>query len=168
MAVVRAETDRDIESIRRIHRRAFETSAEADAVDLLRSRGKLLLSLIAEWEGQAVGHIAFSRAILSANPGLPGTGLAPVAVDPAFQRKGVGSLLVRAGLEKCRALGYEFSIVLGHPNFYPRFGYVPASRFGLHCIWKVPDEAFLAIEFRPGALAGVSGLAAYEPEFDNV
>jgi putative acetyltransferase len=168
MAVVRAETERDVPSIRRIHQCAFTTGAEADLIDLLRARGKLLLSLVAECEGRTVGAIAFSRVVLPAHTGLSGAGLGPIAMDPDFQRKGFGSLLVRAGLEKCRESGFDFSIVLGHPDYYPRFGFIPAGRFGLHCAWIVPEEAFMAIEFRPGALAGSYGLVTYEPEFDNV
>lgn len=168
MTVVRPEQDRDIESIRWVNQGAFETTAEAELVDRLRDRGKLLVSLIAEWEGRTVGAIAFSRVILRAHPDLPGAGLGPVAVDPAFQRKGFGSLLVRAGLEKCHSIGCDFAVVLGHPEYYPRFGFIPAGRFGLHCAWQVPDGVFMAIEFHPGALSGVSGLVAYEPEFDDV
>jgi putative acetyltransferase len=168
MAVIRVASDRDADSIRRINQRAFETHAEAELDDRLRDRGKLLVSLIAEWEGRAVGAIAFSRVILRSHPHLSGAGLGPVAVDPTYQRKGFGSLLVRAGLEKCRSIGCDFAVVLGHPEYYPRFGFIPAGRFGFHCPWQVPEGLFMALEFRPGAFSGVSGLAAYEPEFNNV
>ncbi len=166
--VIRPETGRDIESVRRVNRRAFETGAEAELVDLLRARGKLLVSLIAEWDGRIVGAVAFSRVTLAGPPGPAGVGLGPLAVEPSFQRKGFGSMLVRAGLEKCCADGFGYSVVLGHPDYYPRFGFISAGRFGLQCVWKVPEGAFMALELAPGALAGISGLVKYEPEFDDV
>jgi putative acetyltransferase len=167
-AVVRPETGRDIESIRRVNRQAFGAGAEAELVDLLRARGKLLVSLVAESDGRIVGAVAFSRVTLADHSGPAGAGLGPLAVEPACQRKGFGSLLVRAGLEICRADGIGYSVVLGHPDYYPRFGFFPAGRFGLQCVWKVPEGAFMALELAPGAMAGVSGLVKYEPEFDDV
>ena len=88
-----------------------------------------------------------------------------MAVVPALQNRGIGSLLARAGLDQCRALACDYAVVLGHPRYYPRFGFVPASRFGLRCLWDVPDDVFMALEFRPGVLAGAGGLMSYQPEF---
>jgi putative acetyltransferase len=88
-----------------------------------------------------------------------------MAVEPSTQRQGIGTMLVRAGLDRCRELQYDFAVVLGHAEYYPRFGFAPASRFALRCSWPVPDEVFMALELRAGALASVSGLVTYEPEF---
>ena len=92
-------------------------------------------------------------------------GLAPMAVLPEYQNQGVGSLLVRNGLSECQRAGFDIVVVLGHPRYYPRFGFIPASQKGLSCEYQVPDEAFMVIELRPGALNGMSGLVKYQPEF---
>jgi len=91
-----------------------------------------------------------------------------MAVLPDLHRRGIGSLLVRAGLDQCRQMGFGFVVVLGHPSYYPRFGFVPASRHGIRCKWPAPNEAFMVLELREGALSAVSGLAAYAPEFDDL
>ena len=96
-------------------------------------------------------------------------GLAPMAVAPARQRQGVGSALARAGIAACRDLGFGAVIVLGHPEYYPRFGFVPASRFGLRSEYDVPDDVFMAMELKPGALHGRGpGTIRYHPAFGNV
>lgn len=95
-------------------------------------------------------------------------GLAPMAVMPAAQRRGIGSALIRSGLERCAQLGYSAVVVLGHPEYYPRFGFVPASRFGIGCEYEVPDEVFMALELEPGALTGMSGTIRYHPAFAEV
>jgi putative acetyltransferase len=169
MITVREEQDGDAAGIRRVNELAFETPAEADLVDLLRERDKLLVSLVAVEDERVVGHIAFSNAIIEPEaPGLSGAGLGPMAVLPEVQRTGIGSQLVREGLDRCRRIGLSFVVVLGHPHYYPRFGFAPASRFEIRCTWTVPDEVFMAMELRPGALAGIRGLARYEPEFEDV
>ena len=165
MTSVRLEEAADAEAIRRVNVAAFLGTLEADLVDRLRDRGKLLVSMVAQSDLAIVGHIAFSRVVAESHAGLRGVGLAPVAVVPPMQRLGVGSALVHAGLDRCRRLHYDFAVVLGHASYYPRFGFMPASRFALRCSWDVPDDVFMALELRPGALAGVAGLVAYEPEF---
>jgi putative acetyltransferase len=169
LTVVRQEREGDAEGIRRVNELAFETPADADLVDRLRLRGKLLVSLVAEPDGAIVGHIAFSPVRLELRAAaLAGAGLGPMVVDPELQNRGIDSLLVREGLDRCRVNGTDFLVVLGHAHHYPRFRFAPASRFGLRCTWTVPDEAFMAIELRTGALAGVHGTVRYEPEFDDV
>jgi putative acetyltransferase len=168
MAAVRLEHVEDIATTREINEAAFGTSAEAALVDLLRSRGQLVVSMVAEAAGRQVGHIAFSTVVCDGRPELRGAGLGPMAVLPRHQRRGLGSLLVRAGLERCSALAFDYVVVLGHPDYYPRFGFVPGQRFGLRCRWDVPENVFMALELRAGALAGASGLVAYRPEFDAV
>ena len=167
--MIRQEEPADIVAIYRINQAAFGQTAEANLVDKLRQGGKLSLSLVAEIDGQLVGHIAFSPVTLETNPSASAVvGLAPMAVLPAYQRSGIGSALVREGLARGRAAGFDAVIVLGHPEYYPRFGFVPASRFGLHSEYGVPDEVFMALELRPGALSGCSGLAQYQAEFNEV
>ena len=95
-------------------------------------------------------------------------GLAPMAVSPAVQRKGIGSALVRAGLEECSRLGSCAVVVVGHAEYYPRFGFVPASRFGFVSEYDVPDEIFMAIELTQGALRGKGGTISYHPAFASV
>ena len=167
MTTVRLEETADVERIRRLNEQAFETPAEAGLVDLLRSRGKLVVSLVAEDGDRVVGHIAFSRVSITTTPKLRGVGLGPMAVDPGSQRQGIGSMLVRAGLDRCRDMGYDYAVVLGHPEYYPRFGFVPASQHGITCTWEVPEGVFMALELRPQGLAGSSGLAMYETEFNE-
>ncbi len=169
VTVAREEREGDAESIRCVNELAFEQPLEADLVDRLRERGKLLVSLVAERRGEIAGHIAFSPVrVEPGTRGLRGAGLGPMAVVPDLLNQGIGSLLVREGLARCRELGVDYVVVLGHPHYYPRFGFAPASGFGLSCEWTVPDEAFMAMELRPGALADVRGTARYEPEFNDV
>lgn len=167
MTMIRLEKTEDVEAVRGVNEQAFETPSEADLVDRLRPRGKLVASLVAVDGDRIVGHITFSLVSIAANPKLRGVGLGPMAVLPDVQRQGIGSELARAGLDRCRDLGYDFAVVVGHPEYYPRFGFVPASKYGITCIWEVPEGVFMALELRPQGLAGVIGLAIYEPEFDE-
>jgi putative acetyltransferase len=124
------------------------------------------VALVAEVEGRVVGQILFSPVTVEPPPeGLRVMGLAPLAVLPEFQRRGIGSQLVRAGLEACRSLAFDFVVVLGHPAYYPRFGFVPACSRGLGCEYPVPEEVFQVLELRPSSLAGVKGVVRYRPEF---
>jgi putative acetyltransferase len=169
MITIRAEGEGDIHAIRRINESAFAGTLEADLIDRLQARHKLLVSLVAEQGSQLLGHIAFTPLTLGTHRSpCAGAGLGPMAVVPARQRQGVGSLLVRSGLGQCRLIGIQWVVVVGHPSYYPRFGFVPASRFGIRCAYEVPDEAFMATELDVGALRGVSGTVHYEPEFDGV
>src|SRR5262249_48789511 len=148
---------------------AFGRPGEARLVDLLRGRDGMLLSLVATVDDRVVGHILFTHVRLEAPAAvLEGAGLGPMAVLPAFQRSGVGSRLVADGVARLRARGCPFVVVLGHPEYYPRFGFVPASRHGVDCQWSVPDEAFMILPLDPLRLEGVSGVARYRDEFDTV
>ena len=169
MILIRTEHPDDIAAIRRVNERAFDSPLEANLVDLLRERGKVTLSLVAAHEGQVVGHILFSPVVIEATAQpVAAVGLAPMAVLPEWQNQGVGSRLVRAGLDECRRLGHRAAVVLGHANYYPRFGFVPASRYHIRSEYDVPDEVFMAMELQPGALAGCAGTARYQPEFNEV
>ena len=165
---VRAERAEDIPAIHALNVAAFETRVEANLVDALRERAEPMLSLVADEDGTIVGHILFSPVGLSGDAETRIVGLAPMSVLPARQRQGLGSALVREGLERCREMGYDAVVVLGHPEYYPRFGFVPASRFGIGCEYEVPDEAFMALELVPGALKGRPGTIRYHPAFADV
>ena len=166
---IRAESTDDYAAVRQVNERAFGQPNEADLVDALRRRVEPSISLVAVVDEQIVGHIFFSTVrIESEATTFTALGLAPMAVLPEFQNQGVGSELVRRGLEECRRLGHEIVVVLGHPEYYPRFGFVPASRKNLSCEYPVPDEVFMALELSEGALAGRRGLVKYSPEFGSV
>ena len=167
MITIRPEGPQDIAAIYRINEQAFQGSTEAELVDRLREQKKLLISLVAEADGDIVGHIAFSRVGIDSGGQLSGVGLGPMAVQPGKQNLGIGSQLVHAGLKICREMRFDYVVVLGHANYYPRFGFTPASQFGLRCIWPVADEIFMAIELRPGALSEVNGLVNYDSAFTN-
>jgi putative acetyltransferase len=168
MLTIRQEKPEDIASIHHVNEEAFESSEEAAIVEKLRSRQGIALSLVAILDSEVIGHILFSPVtIMGENTSFPAIGLGPMAVLPSCQRKGTGSQLVRAGLEECRRLGHEIVVVLGHAEYYPRFGFVPASRYGIKCEYDAPDEAFMILELRQGALAGRSGVVKYRPEFNE-
>jgi putative acetyltransferase len=169
--VIRPETAADHDGIRRVHQRAFPTPAEAALVDALRAAGAVTLSLVAveDGGGEVLGHILFSPVtITTAHGARVAVGLAPVAVAPARQRQGIGERLVRAGIAALGQAGHAVVVVLGHPDYYPRFGFERASRFGLR--WEHPgaDEAFMALALVPHALDDCAGVVRYRPEFDAV
>ena len=166
MVTVRAEIAEDIPAVRRVNELAFGRPNEAALVDALRAAASPYISFVAVEDGRVVGHIFFSPVSIGSGESAPqAMGLGPMAVLPEYQRRGVGSRLVRAGLEECRRVGCNVVVVLGHPEYYPRFGFVPASRKGLRCEYPVPDEAFMVAELEPEALGGRRGLVKYRPEF---
>lgn len=167
MVEIRAERPGDRGAIHDVNRRAFGGSSEADLVDALRSANKVEVSLVAEEEGQVVGHILFSPVSVTTAPAsFHGVGLAPMSVRPEFQHRGIGSQLVRAGLEACRQAGHDLVVVLGHVDYYPRFGFTRASDHGLDNEYLATD-AFMVLELRPGALQGVNGVVKYASEFNE-
>ena len=163
----RAETPRDFERIRQINEAAFESSAEANLIEELRRSAEPLISLVAETADGVSGHIVFSPVRIGAADALC-FGLGPMAVDPAHQRTGIGSALAPEGLSRCRELGAVGVLVLGHRGYYPRFGFRPASEFGICSDYDVPDEVFMALELVDGGLAGIEGVAHYHPAFAAV
>ncbi|MCJ7515609.1 MAG: N-acetyltransferase [Dehalococcoidia bacterium] len=168
MTVIRHETPEDEAAIHHVNEEAFGQTEEADIVDRLRGRGALTISLVAIQSDEIVGHIAFSPVkVESEHSNFDAIALAPMAVLPVYQRKGIGSQLVRAGLEECGHLGYEIVVVLGHPNYYPRFGFIPAKPTGIDCEFQVPDEAWMILELKAGALAGCRGTVKFQPEFSE-
>jgi putative acetyltransferase len=179
MITIREERPEDVTEVRAINLAAFvprnpqemETGqpAEAGIVDSIRSACPDAVSLVAVDDGEIVGHIFFSPVTVTTTDGVVhGMGLAPMAVRPGRQNQGIGSRLVRAGIDSMRDRNCPFVIVLGHPEYYPRFGFVPASGHGVTCQWDgVPDEAFMIRILDEAAMAGVSGVARYRDEFDQ-
>ena len=166
-ATIRREDALDADAVRLVNERAFNQSSEAVLVDALRGVAGAI-SLVAALDARIVGHILFTPVQVGVEPAVPAIGLAPMAVMPAYQRQGIGSQLVRAGLDACRSQGHGVVVVVGHPTFYPRFGFVRASTAGLEYEHPVPPEAFMVLELQPGALAQMRGVVRYRPEFSDV
>lgn len=169
LCTIRPEEPDDQAAIHHVHRLAFGQPHEAALVDALRHNAALTVSLVAVQDGGIVGHIACSPVtITSATSTTDALGLGPMAVVPACQRQGIGSQLVEAGLAVCRTTDYGVVVVLGHPAYYPRFGFAPAKPYGI--VWEhdAPDEAFMVKELQEGVLALTRGVVRYRPEFDYV
>ena len=165
---IRAETDKDKTTIYNINQSAFETSAEAELVVKLCEQVNPIISLVAEEDGKVVGHILFTPVSLINHTELKIMGLAPMAVLPEYQRKGIGAALVQAGLDQCKKIGFGAVVVLGHKSYYSRFGFTPAAHVGLSCEYDVPDEAFMCLELQKDYLNNASGKIKYHPAFKNV
>ncbi len=154
--------------MRILNEHAFGGREEADIVEALHRAQAAVVALVAQAGAAVVGHILFSPVDVEEANGKRLVGLAPMAVAPDHQRQGIGSRLVREGLARCRAAGVDGVVVLGHAEYYPRFGFVPAAQFGLRCEYDVPADVFMAIELTPDALGGVSGLVRYHEAFGAV
>jgi putative acetyltransferase len=163
---VRREQRGDETVIAHVNREAFGQPDESRLIDALRKAGHTALSLVAVARGRIVGHILFTPVTIdSPERTVSAVGLGPMAVLPQFQRQGIGSLLVEAGLRECAGTGRQIVVVVGHPEFYPRFGFRPGRAFGLRCQFEVPDDVFMVAELTAGALGGHGGLVRYLPEF---
>jgi putative acetyltransferase len=161
---IREETKDDRPAVREVNQLAFESIEEPDLVDALSALGHVVVSLVAEAEGEVVGHILFSKLPIDVGDRvLAAAALAPMAVKPGFQREGIGSKLVRAGLERCRELEVEAVVVLGHPDYYPRFGFSAELAENLRAPFE--GDAFMALELTPGVLEGGMGIVRYAPPF---
>jgi putative acetyltransferase len=169
MITIRSEEPADYAAVFEINNRAFPTDAEARLVNGLRDQAKPVVSLVAELDGKAVGHILFSPVTIEGETIChKAMGLGPMAVLPELQRKGIGAKLIRVGLDICRSIGEAIVFVLGHPEYYPRFGFEPAAPKGFR--YKSPDydPFFFVVQLEAGALANISGLVNYHPLFDGV
>jgi putative acetyltransferase len=168
---IRSEKPGDHAAIRRVHASAFGRETEARLVEELRASPGFdaALSLVAERDGRVIGHVLFSPIAIRTERGpIAALVLAPMAVLPEHQNAGVGSELARRGLEACRHRGHRLVVVVGHPGFYPRFGFRPASRRGLTLPFDCPDEAFLLWEAAPNGPSEIAGSVEFPAAFANV
>ncbi len=166
MIEIREERPDDVAAIRDVNKLAFGQDQEANIVDALRSNGVALLSLVATLNDRVVGHIMYSP--LTVDDKVTGAALGPMSVLPEHQRRGIGSKLVEAGNRKLKDSGCPFIIVVGHENYYPRFGFRPAGALGIRCEWEVPADVFMLLVLDQVKMHGVSGLAKYRHEFSSV
>lgn|SRR5512143_3542894 len=167
--ITRHETKADINDVRTLNELAFGQPLEANIVDKLRDTCESVLSLVAIEKDKVVGHIFFSPAEIEGPHGvIKGMGLAPMAVLPDMQRRGIGTQLISKGVEELRKLRCPFIIVLGHHEYYPRFGFERASLYGITCQWEgIPDEAFMILWLDKSKAGHVSGIAKYREEFNE-
>jgi putative acetyltransferase len=165
---IRAEKLEDVAAVRIVNIAAFDRNNEADLVDRLRGLDSTF-SFVAVESEQIIGHIFFSPVEIEGNcsKNLLFLGLAPIAVLPSHQRQGIGSLLIKHGLEICERSGCRAIFVLGNPKYYSRFGFISAKEKGLRCEYKVPEEAFMVLELKDGGLNGCSGIVKYRSEFQE-
>lgn len=171
---IRQETPDDYARVIELTAKAFETMpySEGDEdklVDRLHKAPTFIpeLSLLAELDSQLAGHILFTPLVIdNGQKQFQSLILGPVSVLPEFQKQGIGGQLIIAGHQKARDLGFQSVILIGHPKYYPRFGYKTASRWGLKVAMELPsDEVFMAVELVEGGLSGVSGTVIFPPEF---
>lgn len=162
---IRPESIADKQAVRLVNEQAFATTLEADLVDALRDGNFIEVSLVAEVENEVVEHILFSKlSIITKNKTIESISLAPMAVLTRFQNQGIGTKLVNAGLEACRQRGQTIAVVLGHPDFYTRFGFSSELALQLESVFD-GDDAWMAIELVPGSLNGVEGRIEFSPPF---
>lgn len=177
--IIREQTDADSAAVYAVNSTAFPSEDEARLVEQLRAQAKPCYSLVAELidkpekqspttSSKIIGHILFSPVELENYSNLKLMGLAPMAVLPEHQNKNIGSQLVEAGLQHCRENEMGAVVVLGHPEYYPRFGFKPASHFDTKSEYDVPDEVFLVLELTPSYLSEHSGTFRYHPAFSNL
>ena len=172
MIVIRPEKPEDFDIIYEINRRAFNGEIEARLIDKIRKSDNFIpeLSLVALKDNKIVGHILFSKVkIKSKNREKIVLALAPMAVLPEFQNQGIGHLLVNRGLEISKGLCYYIVVLVGHPDYYPRFGFTPARAKGLEISFKmpIPDEAFMVCELEKNALERIKGIVELPPYFEE-
>jgi putative acetyltransferase len=166
---VREELAADIEAIRAVNFAAFSRPDEGAIVDALRVNGAVWLSLVATLSGRVVGHALYSPVCIDGEEGeIIGAGLGPMAVLPEHQRNGIGSKLIHTGSEKLKQSGCPFIVVLGYPEYYPRFGFQPAGIHQIRCQWDVPDNVFMILFLDERKMRGITGLAKYRDEFAPV
>ncbi|BAY27984.1 GCN5-related N-acetyltransferase [Calothrix sp. NIES-2100] len=166
---IRSETILDYPAIAEVNTLAFGQENEAKLVEEIRHSERYIpeLSLIAEVENIVVGHILFSYIDLVGEERLQVLGLAPMAVLPDFQRQGIGSALVKAGLEIANARGEVMAIVLGHPQFYHRFGFEPSVNYGIESPFPVPEDVFMVKPLQSYQQI-YQGKVIYPPAFEKV
>ena len=165
---VRRSVPEDNKQITKIYQKAFDTDDEAQLVGSLLESGVPNISLVYEDGKDIVGHILFTKVDLENNGSeIKIAGLAPMGVMPRDQYRGIGSSLVKAGLDECKSDGYDAAVVIGHNTFYPKFGFVPAVKFGITSTFRVPEDVFMAQELIPGALQDKHGTIKFHQAFDR-
>lgn len=167
---LRRENAGDYASIKNVNDLAFGQPNEGLLVERIRRNPQFIpeLSLVALSDGSVVGHILFFPVrIVADDYFFTSLSLAPMAVRPGFQGRGIGGRLVRTGTAVAREMGFESVLVVGHPGYYPRFGFQPAGRWGVRAPFEVPDEAFMALELVADCLAGRAGVVEFPPEYDE-
>ena len=165
---VRPEVRSDLEAVRQVNQAAFPSFAEADLVDRIRNTEPTAISLVAEYEGAIAGHILFSPVTLQEGQSESLMGLAPMSVQPELQYKGIGKALVEQGLLLCKQKEVAAIFVLGHPNYYPKFGFRPAQEFSIKSEYEVPSDAFMALELFPKSLELIHGTVKYCQAFSEL
>ncbi len=168
--VIRSEKPADYSAITKINDSAFGQKNEGQLVIDLRTQDvfKSKLSLVADLNGKLIGHILFYPTTITPNNEHTSLILAPLAVDPDYQNQGIGSKLVVVGIEAVREFGYSSINVLGHPKYYPRFGFQKASKWNIRLPFDVPDDAYMVLELQPNALARISGTVTLPAAFEKV
>lgn len=170
--VIRQEIEKDYIDVYNLNKIAFNNETEAKLVEFLRKSNAFIpqLSIVALVSNKVVGHILLSKITIrsSKNVEFPSLALAPMSVLPNYQNKGVGSKLINYAISRAFDLGYKSIIVLGHEHYYPKFGFIPASKWGIKTSYEVPDNLFMAIELTPGGLKGISGLVEYSSAFNEL
>ena len=165
--IIRREKNEDFKSIYEINYQAFKQKNESELIESIRGSKNFVpeLSLVAEKNGKIVGHLLLSKIKIKGEKVYESLILAPLAVLPELQKQGIGEKLIKEGLKKARELGFSSVIVVGHKDYYPKFGFEKASKWNIKCSFEVPDEAFMAIELKVRALADKSGIVKYPKEF---
>ena len=169
--IIRPENKADFDAVRKLNKKAFKGKNESMLVDALRQSDGFIpaLSLVAEKDGKVAGHILFSPIeIQGPDKVTAALALAPMAVLPEYQNQGIGTALVKHGLAESGKLGHKIVVVVGHPEYYPRFGFVKAGEKGLKLPFECQDDVFMVLELVPGALNGVNGEVVYPREFHAV
>ena len=168
MALIRKRQSADIPRIREVNTLAFGQPEEADIVDRIRERCREILELVAVRDDEIIGHILFSPATIACRERtITGAALGPMAVAPSHQRQGIGTTLVEAGVSLLREKSCPFLVVIGHPAYYPRFGFRPASQFGIQCDWDVPAAAFMMMVLAAEEMREIEGRVTFRPEFSQ-
>ena len=171
---IRQESPQDHTAVYELIRAAFASveesdHSEQDLVERLRHSSSFIpeLSLVAETgQGEVVGHILLTRIhIINGTQMFPSLAVAPLSVLPSWQRQGIGSTLIREAHQIAETLGYSSAVLLGHPGYYPRFGYQPACRFGIRFPFEAPVDCCMVVELLPGGLKGVQGKVEYDAAF---
>jgi len=170
--IIRPETAGDYPKIAKVNELAFGQGNESLLIEKLRNTSDFILdlSLVAEYKNDVVGHILFYPVkINDGSVRHTSLALAPMCVHPSHQRKGIGSELIREGLKRAKDMGYGSVIIVGHPEYYPKFGFKKASKYGIKAPFDAPDNAFLALELVEGTLRKIKGIVEYpKPFYDTL